>query len=272
MRLIFFGVAMLVLVTTTFAEEIVVAKGWRWSVFQSGLSRVDNLALSSNDEVYATLERDHGNGQLISIKNGKIKILLRNLNRPDGLAISGNKLFVSEEIRQGRILEFNLDTGKFVTRAILNNPEGILVLPDGSLLIAEDTSQGRIMKVSPTGAVSVFLSGLSRPEGIRRGVDGTIYIAETATGRVLSNLNGLFKVVADSLNEPDQLAIDENGDLWITEDADPGRILRLHNGKLEIMVRGLASPQGMVFDRHGRLLVAEQGKNRILQFSFQDNK
>jgi secreted PhoX family phosphatase len=89
---------------------------------------------------------------------------------------------------------------------------------------------------------------------------------------VLAYKNNEFITVADHLIEPDQLAIDRHSNLWIAEDADPGRILRVRNGKSEIIVSGLASPQGLVFDRRGRLYVAEQGKNRILLFTFSDRK
>ncbi len=266
------GVGLVGYTLLTRAEGVKSTQGLRWHVFQAGLPRVDNLVLSPTDKLFATLELGRGKGQLVSIYQGKVSPLLKGLDRPDGLALSGNKLYITEEIRRGRVLLYDLDTRKSTTLVYLVNPEGIVVLPDGSLLITEDIREGRLMRLSPAGKLTKVVGELSRPEGIRRGADGTVYIAETGSGRVLAYQHKKLRTIADNLNEPDQLAIDKNGDIWIAEDADPGRILRIRNGKTEVMIRGLASPQGMVFDRRGRLYVAEQGKNRILLFTFHDHK
>lgn len=265
-------VSVALLIPACVTVEIPTAEGLRWRVFQAGLPRVDNLALSPTGELFATLELAHKQGKLVSIHNGHVVTLLEGLDRPDGLALAGGKLYVTEEVRQGRVLQYDLATGKSATLVYLDNPEGIVVLPDGSLLITEDTRDGRLMRLSPERKLTVVARDLARPEGLRRGADGTVYIAETGSGRVLAYQNKKFRTVADHLNEPDQLAIDQNGDIWIAEDADPGRILRVRHGKPEVMIRGLVLPQGMVFDRQGRLYVAEQGKNRILLFTFQYRK
>lgn len=257
---------------TIHAEDIQTAEGLRWRIFQSDLPRVDNLALSSRGELFATLEQRDGEGQLVSLRNGHVTTLLKDLDRPDGLALAANKLYITEEVRQGRVLKYDIRTRKSETLVYLDSPEGIVVLPDGSLLITEDLRNGRLVRLSPKRQLTVVARSLSRPEGMRRGVDGTVYIAETRSGRVLAYQNKEFRIFADHLIEPDQLAIDKNGDIWIAEDADPGRILRVRNGKTEVMIRGLSSPQGMVFDQHGRLYVAEQGKNRILLITFTRRK
>lgn len=256
----------------THADNIDLAKGLRWQIFQAGLSQVDNLALSPKGKLFATLELNHGKGKLISIYDGKVTVLLHGLYRPDGLVLSRGKLYITEEIKQGRVLSYNLVTQKSRTLVRLDKPEGIAVLPDGSLLITEDKRDGRLLRLSLARQLTELVGGLSRPEGIRLGADGTVYIAETSSGRVLAYKDGKINIVADKLNEPDQLATDKNGVLWIAEDANPGRILRVRNGKTETMISGLASPQGMVFDSRGRLYVAEQGRNRILLISFPGHK
>lgn len=253
---------------TAFVEEIKTTHGLRWSVFQSGLPQVDNLARLPTGELFATLELGNDEGRLVSIKNGQVETLLDGLDRPDGLALAGRKLFVTEEVSQGRVVQFDLDTRKASTLIVLNNPEGIVILPNGGLLITEDLRDGRLLQLSPTRKLTVIARDLSRPEGLSRGADGIIYIAETGRGRVLAYQNNKIRIIAERLVEPDQLAIDKSGNLWIAEDADPGRILRIRNGKTEVMVQGLASPQGMVFGAHGQLYVAEQGRHRILLFTF----
>lgn len=251
-----------------YGDDIEIAKGWRWQIFQAGLPRVDNLVLAPSGKLFATLERSRGKGQLVSIHKGKVAVLLEGLSRPDGLALSGNNLFITEEIKQGRVLQYNLVNRKSETLIRLDNPEGIIVLPDGSLLITEDKQEGRLLQLSPARELTTIARHLRRPEGLQRGADGTVYIAETSSGRVLIYQNGRTRNFVDNLNQPDQLAIDKYGDLWIAEDARPGRILRVRNGKVETMISRLVSPQGMVFDSRGRLYVAEQGRNRILLFTF----
>lgn len=253
---------------TIYAEDIQAADGLRWRVFQTELTRVDNLVLLPTGGLFATLELGHNEGQLVSIHNGQVTILLEDLNRPDGLVLAGNKLIITEEVRQGRVLQYDLDSRKTSTLTVLDNPEGIVTLPGGDLLITEDLRDGRLLQLSPTRKLTVIASELSRPEGLSRGVDGIIYIAETGRGRVLAYQNSKIRIIAERLVEPDQLAIDKSGNLWIAEDADPGRILRVRNGKTEVMVQGLASPQGMVFGAHGQLYVAEQGRHRILLLTF----
>ena len=169
---------------------------------------------------------------------------------------------------QGRVLRYDIHTRKLETLVNIDNPEGILVMSDGSLLLTEDLRDGRLLRLSISGQLATIVHNLSRPEGIRLGTDGTVYIAETGSGRVLAYHHKEISIIAEDLDEPDQLAIDRNGALWIAEDANPGRILRLRKaGNAETMISGLASPQGMVFDRNGGLYVAEQGKNRVLLFS-----
>ena len=94
--------------------------------------------------------------------------------------------------------------------------------------------------------------------------DGTLVIAETATGRVISWRDGNMTVLAEDLDEPDQVRIGPDGAVWITEDAEPGRLLRFRNGSLETILSGLMAPQGIAFTAQGEILVAEQRRGRIL--------
>ena len=245
-------------------SSVVPAPGWRFRVFADNLPEVDNLAVGSDGSVYATLEENAGKGRLVRIRNGKVENLVKGLNRPDGLRFRQQRLIVTEEVSDGRVLEVDPATGKTRVLAVLNKPEGIAVLPDGDLLIAEDTVQGRVVRLKRNGAVETLLGGLNRPEGIALAGDGTLYIAETGTGRVLAWQDGQLRSVVNDLDEPDQVAIGPGGGLWITEDTPRGRLLQLKNGSLNVVLSGLHSPQGMAWLPNGQLLLAEQGRGRIL--------
>ena len=85
-------------------EAPVMALGWNWRVFQSGLRLVDNIVVAENNTLYATLERSPGRGQLVTVTNGRVSVLVDGLDRPDGLAMAGDTLYVT---RRSLTVEFS---------------------------------------------------------------------------------------------------------------------------------------------------------------------
>lgn len=252
---------------------VIPAKGWRFQVLAGDLEGVDNLAFTADGALYATLELADGKGRLVRVRNGVAETVVAGLNRPDGLAARGRKLYVTEEVSEGRILEVSPDKGEWQILATLHNPEGIAVLPDGDLILSEDSVNGRLVHLHRrSGLAETIIAGLNRPEGLAVATDGTIYVAETATGRVLAYRNGYLKSMVDDLDEPDQVRLAADGALWITEDTPRARLLRLKDGAVNVILSGLHSPQGMVFTANGALLLAEQGRGRILIVTREEEK
>ena len=248
-------------------EELQVAEGFNYEVVARHLKQVSNLAKTSDGELYATLELKYPDGKLVHLsQEGKERSILNKLNRPDGLRIKGNKLYIVEEVQDGRIIEYNLHTSSFKALVTLSHLEGLAIVSDEELLVTEDKHGGRLLKVTLSGDIITIADGLLRPEGIAIGKQGEIYIAETGSGNVLVYKNGQLHSFINGLNEPDQLAVDNNGALWIAEDAKPGRLLRYQNNALETIVDCLCSPQGILIDGTD-ILVAEQGLNRIIRIS-----
>jgi sugar lactone lactonase YvrE len=239
-------------------------KGWRYQVYAQDLPGVDNLAFGPDGALYATLELDNGQGKVVRILDGQATTVLEGLNRPDGLFVHGQLLYITEEVPYGRVLELDLSTGRLRTLAELYKPEGIGMLPDGDLVVSEDRVNGRLVRLRRGGGIEVVIGRLNRPEGLAVAKDGAIYFAETGTGRVLAYRNGELETVLNDLDEPDQVRFAPDGALWITEDARPGRLLRRKNGALEVVMTGLHLPQGIAFTGNGAVLVAEQGQRRIL--------
>ncbi len=239
-------------------------KGWRYSVFQTKLTEVDNLARASDGTLYATLELGRGAGRLVRIRHGRVDTIADGLNRPDGLLLHGKQLYLTEEIPEGRVLRLNLDGSDPQVLATLHNPEGIEMQRNGNLLVSEDSVNGRLVQLHKNGTVETVIAGLNRPEGIAVARDGTVYIAETGTGRLLAYRRGVLTTVVDDLDEPDQVEIAPDGALWISEDSKPGRVLRFKNGTLETVLSGVLAPQGIAFGPNGTAYVAEQGRHRIL--------
>jgi sugar lactone lactonase YvrE len=254
--------------------EVVAEAGWKYRVVTQNLPGIDNLVMAPDGSLYATQELPNGAGKVIKLRRGEVTMVASGFSRPDGLLLRGKFLFITEEIAEGRVLEFDLASKKQRVLATLHNPEGIDTLPDGDLVVSEDSINGRLLRVRRDGtkAVEVILGGLNRPEGLVAKPDGAVIFAETATGRVLSYKSGEVNVVVDDLDEPDQVEIAPDGSLWITEDTRDGRLLRLKDGALETVLSGLRSPQGMAFGSDGSVWLAERGRQRLLVIHGEDSR
>ncbi len=255
-------------------EPVVAESGWKYRVAAENLPGIDNLVMVPDGSLYATQELPNGAGKVIRLRRGEVSVVAPGFSRPDGLLLRGKFLFITEEVSEGRVLEFDLASKKQRVLATLHNPEGIDTLPDGDLVVSEDSINGRLLRVRRDGtkAVEVILGGLNRPEGLVARSDGAVIFAETATGRVLSYKSGEVNVVVDDLDEPDQVEIAPDGSLWITEDTRDGRLLRLKDGALETVLSGLRSPQGMAFGSDGSVWLAERGRQRLLVIHGKDSR
>jgi sugar lactone lactonase YvrE len=255
-------------------DQVAAEAGWKYRVVTQNLPGIDNLVMAPDGSLYATQELPNGAGKVIRLQRGEVTMVASGFSRPDGLLLRGKLLFITEEIPEGRVLEFDLASKKQRVLATLHNPEGIDTLPDGDLVVSEDSINGRLLRVRRDGAraVEVILGGLNRPEGLVARPDGAVIFAETATGRVLSYRSGEVNVVVDDLDEPDQVEIAPDGSLWITEDTRDGRLLRLKDGALETVLSGLRSPQGMAFGSDGSVWLAERGRQRLLVIHGEDNR
>ncbi len=237
-------------------------EGWDFTILHTNLPRVDNIAVDPKGNLYVSLELQKG--KVLRLSGTRKETIAENLRRPDGLLLTDTHLFVTEEIRDGRVLKIDLNDKKVETLLHLNKPESIDQTREGILLVAEDTPGGRVLRIAPNGMViDALVEDLNRPEGVAVASDGTVYVTETGNGRVLAITPATQEVIITGLNKPDQVAVTQDGIVWITEDAKPGRLLRYENGKLTTVMKGLWEPQGIAF-RDDEVLVAEQGHDRIL--------
>lgn len=231
------------------------------------LGRVDNLVLTDSGVLYATLEKPRVGSVVRVTSDGKVKTMVKSLNRPDGLLLANNRLYITEEIKNGRIIEFDLDANSQRTLVYMRYPEGIARYTDGTLLIAEDIVGGNIIKLATDGTQKILVKNLNRPEGLCLDDAGALFIAETGTGRVLKYFQNTLSVVVEGITEPDQLVCAKDGAIWISEDANPGRVFRFYKKKLYIIAENLKSPQGMVIGKDNIVYIAEQSGDRILKLT-----
>jgi sugar lactone lactonase YvrE len=204
--------------------------------------------------------------------------------------------------------------GRLAVQAGLNEPAALAVSDESVLYIADqsnnrvravDLTTGVIRTVAGTGTaayngdgVAATETGLAGPSGLALASDGTLFIADSFNGRIraVDPVTGLMRtVVGDgseyryqgpdeapscSLSRPSGIALDEEGNLYITDsdnhlvrrwDRITGRIERIAgvgvaayggDGGAALEAR-LSYPFGIVMDRAGHLFVADTFNHRI---------
>lgn len=209
--------------------------------------------------------------------------------------------------------------GGLAVEAGLNEPAALAVSEEGILYIADqsnnriravDLSTGVIRTVAGTGmavyngdGVAAIETGLAGPSGLALASDGTLFIADTFNGRIraVDPITGLIRTVvggggeyryqgpdeppSDSLSRPSGVALDEEGNLYMTDsdnhlvrrwDRITGRIERIAGvGVADYSGDGgaalgaaLSYPFGIVIDHAGHMLVADTFNHRIREIVF----
>lgn len=113
-----------------------------------------------------------------------------------------------------------------------------------------------------------ILTGLNFPSAVAVNRDGEIYFTDRATpttGRIVKFLGeGVqLEVVAENLSNPEGLAIDRSGKMYVSE-AGAGRISLVNaDGTLTEVISGLSAPRSLATDENDNLYVAETGAGTV---------
>lgn len=150
---------------------------------------------------------------------------------PWGLAVSGDRLFVSEAVAGGRILEFT-KTGSFVKTVYdfgsTTTPRMITLGPDGSLYMSDafGSAGDCIWKIDVNlNTASIFITTstgtFANPHGLAFASDGNLYVADrdtvgagTSNGRIkkFSNTGSLLNANVATMTQPMGLIWDASGE------------------------------------------------------------
>ncbi|WP_145152060.1 SMP-30/gluconolactonase/LRE family protein [Pseudomonas oryzihabitans] len=244
------------------------AEGWRYREVATDIPMVSALALDADGSLFVTQEFSSRRGSLLRLlDNGERQPVLGELSKPDGLVMFQGGLVVSQE--GGPLPVFLLRDGQHQFLFDGNDVEGVAT--DGQTLYAiEDLPHGRLLSYDPQQRrLAVLRDGLEEGEGVARCPDGRLFYTEKAKGWVKQwQPGGTDTLVASGLDAPGFVQCSADG-LWITEDATHGaRVLLVQpDGRLVTVLSHLRSAQTLIPRGDGHYLVAEQGRNRILEFS-----
>ena len=197
-------------------------------------------------------------------------------------------------------LGYNGDGQQAVT-ASMNYPRGADVDAQGNIYIADDNNH-RVRKIAPDGTISTFAgtgligfngdgipanqANVANPGAVHVAPDGSIYIADRGHHRVRRvDTNGIITTVAGTgtagnngdnipavtalLNSPTGVAVDLNGNIYISDDGND-RVRKIDlSGTITTVASGadFNTPYGMDVDAVGNVYVAIRSRNFVQRIS-----
>jgi gluconolactonase len=150
---------------------------------------------------------------------------------------------------------------KFIGKPAHSFLEGPAFDRDGNLYVV-NFAFGQVVKIARDGHASVVCEYDGAPNGMQVGPDGLLYITDRQNGVMrLDPGSGSIEPFCDVKElSPgymglSDIAIAENGDLYITDQGDShllnavGRMLRVSaSGKVDVLMEGLPGPNGIVLN------------------------
>jgi len=110
----------------------------------------------------------------------------------------------------------------------------------------------------PEGYVaSVFTTGINGIDGLVFSSSGHLYAASESSGAIYRiDEDGTAIMVAEGLDNPEGLAADGSGRIYVTEDVEYGRLIVINpSGELDILADSLQYPEGVAWMEDGSLAV-----------------
>lgn len=106
---------------------------------------------------------------------------------------------------------------------------------------------------------SIYAEGLNGADGLAFGPDGLLYAAEEKAGQVIQiDAGGQKTAVLTNLTNPEGIAFDTAGNLYVVEDTGNGRLLqRTPSGTVTTLASTLRAPEGVAIGPDGRAYVTE---------------
>jgi len=197
-------------------------------------------------------------------------VLAQNLPSPDDLLLTANGSIYISDVQDQTIKEYTQD-GKIQTLISgLSEPEGMVMLPDGSLIIAEQGTN-RLVRYNPTTkALALFLALHNTTSQL--GVDGIAYDSKTQTIIVPDSPNGTVlrvslegqtvSVIARGFARPTGAWVEADGSILVV-DENGNSLSRIHPNGIVEKLANLPTPDDVIEDGNGNIFVNTLGDGAI---------
>lgn len=187
-----------------------------------------------------------------------MRVVASGLERPDNLALTGGRLYLTEELPDGKGRVLRLENRHTHTvLAGLNKPDGLLAAGD-VLYVTEEVPGGRVLRLAAGDEVPAELARLHNPEGIGLLPDGSLVVAEDIrSGRLVRVLaTGGTETLLAHLDRPEGVAVDSAGCVLYAE-TGRGSVSRWCGGAPQQLVAGLRRPDQVALCPDGSLWIGE---------------
>ena len=152
----------------------------------------------------------------------------------------------------------------------VSQPHDVVFQVDGKLLVA-DTGNSRIAIYEVSGATGRFVGEVtgdfSRPEGVAVHPNGRLYVTGAGSGNIVALENGKQVAQAGGLSSPHDVAIAEDGTVWVADSGNDRLLQYSENLKVLNKIADKSyefdGPRYLDFDGKGRLYVADKYAHQI---------
>jgi sugar lactone lactonase YvrE len=157
---------------------------------------------------------------------------------------------------------------------VANVPQvrGITIDAAGNLF-SIGRSTGIVYKITSTGQISTIVDLPDGDEGyVGPIVDPTTgnlfvsrYMRRTGTEILKITSTGAVSVFASQVVNPSGMALDGQGNLFVSSDTNPGTVSKITgNGSVSVFATGLNHPDGLAIGQNGDLFIGDRGTNRVM--------
>jgi sugar lactone lactonase YvrE len=206
----------------------------------------------------------------------RLTLLGRGFGSPDDLAWGphGSIYFVDFGNSSLNVLRPNGQRQVLISR--LAEPEGIVVLPDGTLVVAEQ-GPNQLLHINPLRRSTRVLAGIPNPT-TQAGIDGialdardnSIVVPDSPSGRVLrvtlpgsTSPAGRVTVLARGLGRPVGALVEPNGGIIVVDEHLNGAFRIDRNGAAHQVGGFLSVPDDILGDGHGGFYVTCLGDGTL---------
>lgn len=131
-----------------------------------------------------------------------------------------------------------------------------------------DVANNQIYKVDTDGNVKLWASNTDGADGIRVGPGNKLYACQSHANRIAAFdlSNAAVKIVADGIDHPNDLAVNHEGGIYVTESGKKQLWYIAPNGQKKLVDKGIEFPNGIGFTPdQGQLIVDDmRGVNAYL--------